>query len=685
MVVPSHPTPGIPDARSATEALVRDCARQLGNWRDDSFSDVWRRIGDLGAHRALPILARLLADPDPGVRAGAAEITGEIGCREELAALLPVLDDEVASVRESAALAYARLASEPRATLAALALLDKAGPGRAATIARQVLTIGQVRVGVYAFPPPVEGDLGIELGSRLLFAARVVEASMGSFVALFEVRRDAGRNRLGARLDIFDGYATTRVRAFEHAPTLAEVCRALEEHLGRQCSACAQFVSSEARFCHGCGMSLEPGLPLEMPSPASGSAQAVAGMTDLAELLARNPFAAPSAVAALCDEVASGGEVAALSPLWAAYDSALGDARSRLADVLADVLTARGPESLEQALARQRVEGRFECGVVYRALARLFPRAMWRTGDPYLVEGRLAPAGGRIAIATRAAVAEYDAATLGVTAWRALFPHPEPPPDDEAWAERPAGFADGWLVRIAYGPRGGLAVASLGFVPGSIARLEPALVATVLVDPFGEGSVSIQAPRTLREAGPRPWALRFDERALAVAGLVGVRVHDLERGAVSAFPTSHTGAVRFVGFSPDGAKVVTSDGVEARLWSAKTGVMLRAYDVQGRDLLGFDRLGRLLAVAPARRRAMLVDVLTGEECGEVPAGDVVHLSADGVPRCVPVATHGERLVGRRVADAGPRGLALFAGEDDLVFWDGLAERSIRCGRYGVER
>jgi hypothetical protein len=679
---------GISDSRSGTEALVRDCARQLGNWDEETFEGVWRRIGELGPHRALPMLVRLLGDPDPGVRAGAAEIVGEIGGRDELAALLPLLDDELPSVRQSAALAYARLAADPPTTLQALELIDRNGRA-ASAVPHKVVEARHYNVGFYLFPMPERSPRAQELGSRLLYAARVVDSSANSFVGLIEVRRDVSRNLQRTRLDLFDGRATTRLDDFSTTPSPNEIGALIGELLAKRCASCQRFAKASAELCPGCGSPLAPNdeqaeesVTTTLDLPVS----AVPGPVDLAGQLARGPETSPGALGALLAELERGAEHDVLDPLWTAFHGTAADRpaeRERLAEVLADAVTARGADSFEETLARLRQARGAESGIVFRALARLFPLSAWRPGDPLLAGAKLAPAGDGFAVATRWSVAVYDGRTLAESAARAFFRSPpgrEPDPAP-SWRERPHGFADGWVACVAYGPRKGVVAETVRFVPGSIERLEPSLAATLHVGPFAERGVTIQSARSVRDAVGCPWAVRPDERGLALVDGGVVRVHDLTTGSVVAFLAPHAGPIGFIGFSPDGTRLVTSDGDEARLWNAERGVMLRAIPLKGREALGFDRLGRLLAHRREERRALVVDLITGAHAGEAAGDDLLYLATDGVLRCAPASLHRDRAPGRRLCGLGPGGRALFAGEDDVLYWDGAQERALRPGRY----
>ena len=174
-----------------------------------------------------------------------------------------------------------------------------------------------------------------------------------------------------------------------------------------------------------------------------------------------------------------------------------------------------------------------------------------------------------------------------------------------------------------------------------------------------------------------------DERALAAVEGPGVRVYDMETGSVVAFATSHAGRVRLVGYSPDGIRLVTSDRAEARLWNAANGVLLHAYSLAGRELLGFDRHGRLLVVDHRADATWIVDLISGATAGECPPGSLLHLSADGILRCAPATIHGERIrtKGYVGAGLGPMGAALFTTDSDVVYWDGSQEFAIGLGRY----
>jgi HEAT repeat protein len=682
---------GIADSRNTTEALVRDCARQLGNWDEETFEGVWRRIGELGAYRALPMVVRVLADPDPGVRAGAAEIVGEIGGREELAALLPLLDDELASVRQSAALAYARLAADPTTTLQALELIDRGGADRAAAVPHKVVEAKAYRIGFYIFPMPERSPRIQEIGSRLLYAARVVDGIAGSFVGLIEVRRDASRHLQRTRLDIFDGHATTRLKDFSTTPAPNEIGAAIAELLAQRCPTCHLFSGAGTDLCRGCGAGLagDEGPAGEAASPVLDlTISSTDGPVALAEQLARDPETARQALDALRGEIERGAPIEALEPLWKAFAAAGADSRAaereRLALALAEAGTARGAASLEEMLDRQRASTITDSGVAFRALAQLFPRSLWRPGDSLLVGARLAPFGDAFAVGTRSGFSVYDSAMFALTASRAFFG--DPPGQVGAarsgWRERPAGFTEGWLARFAYAPRGGLVAETVRFVPGSVERLEPSLVMTLHVDPLAERGITIQAARSIHDATGKPWAIRWDQRGLALLDGSGIRVHDFDTGSVVAFAAPHAGHVQYLGYSPDGSRLATSDGHEARLWSAERGVMLRSLDLKEAEMLGFDRLGRLLTLRRDERRTVVIDLMTGAHVGESGIDDLLHITPDGVLRCSPAGIH-RRYSGaeQRLAGLGPSGRALFASETDVLYWDGSQERALHFGRY----
>jgi hypothetical protein len=686
-----QPTHDAHDSWGASEAEVRDCARQLGEHSEESARRVWEQIGSLGAHRVLPVVGRLLQEEDPGVRAGAAEIVGEIGGRDEMTALLGLLDDESPEVSRAAALAYARLASDPRAALHALELLDARSSAETRAVPRSAVQTADYRATLYTFPAP-DGAAGLnEPGARLLSAARVTDEK-GQFVALFEVRRDAARDTTGARLDMYDGRVSTRLGAFRTPPSESDLVAAIEVQLAQRCPECSLFARAEARFCRGCGSSLVA----HLLATNGGQRRIELTASDVAELvhhLAWKRETNEPAVATLRAEVARGAPVHALEAMWDAFQACapheVAD-RERLARMLATLVVARGVDSLEEALAFQRARGIGDSGVLYRALQILFPRSIWRPGDPLLADARLSPRGMALAVATRYSLSTFSAGRRGVSEPRLFFRDPveldvqgvgaQAP---AVWSERPADFTDGWVVRAAYGARGGLALEMIRFTLGSVERHEPALVSTLHVDPAGRRGVAIQSVRFLRDAAPLVWGLRADEGALAVVEGGGVRIHDLESGCITSFATPHKALVRYVGFSPDGGKLVTSDGVEARLWNASNGVMLRPYSLDGRELLGFDRQGRLLAVELAAERTLILNLIGSIPAGECPTGSLLHMSPDGILRCASATVHGERLrdKGYVAAGLGPSGTALFTTDTDVIYWDGHNEYAIRPGRY----
>jgi hypothetical protein len=290
-----------------------------------------------------------------------------------------------------------------------------------------------------------------------------------------------------------------------------------------------------------------------------------------------------------------------------------------------------------------------------------------------------------LAVATRFSLATFSARRRGVSEPRLFFRDPAEfePPATKVWSERPHGFSDGWVVRALYGARGGLGVETIRFTPGSIERHEPALVSTICFDPAGRRGVVFQTVRTIRDAGPLVWAVRSDEAAIAIVDQSGACVHDLETGCVTAFATPHGAPIRYVGFSSDGSRIVTSDGVEARLWNVSNGVMLKPYSLEGRELLGFDRQGRLLAVELAPERTLILNLIGSIPAGECPTGSLLHMSPDGILRCASATVHGERLrdKGYFAAGLGPSGTALFTTETDVIYWDGHTEYAIQLGRY----
>jgi hypothetical protein len=686
MLQPMH---DMHDSWNGSEAELRVYVRRLGERSEDSARLVWPQIEALGPERALPVVQRMLADDDPDVRVGAAEIIGEIGGRDDLPVLVPLLGDQVSTVGRSAALACARLASEPRTTLQALDLIDGGGAASAGVVARSAVQTAHYRATLFAFPVPADASGGRDPGSRLLSAARVSD-NAGQFVALFEVRLDASPES-GARIDMFDGRTSTRLGAFRAVPNVDEFLTMIEAQLAQRCPQCALFARSEARFCRGCGSSLVSNLL----ATNGGNRRLELSASDVADLvhhLAWKRVPNLPAVTALRGQIAAGTPIHVLEPLWDAFQACnVHDIseRERLARSLASLVTGRGAESLLEVLAFQRARGIGDSGVLYRALEALFPMSYWRPGDAHLADARISPRGTALAVATRFSLATFSARRRGVSEPRLFFRDPADfdASDPSAWSERPHEFADGWVVRAAYGARGGLGVETIRFTPGSIERHEPALVSTVCFDPAGRRGVVLQTIRSLHDAGPLVWAVRADEASIAIVDDRGARVYDLETGCTTAFATPHGGPIRYVGFSPDGSRLLTSDGVEARLWNVANGVMLKPYSLDGRELLGFDRQGRLLAVELAADRTLILNLIGSMPIGECPTGSLLHLSPDGILRCASATVHGERLrdKGYAAAGLGPSGTALFTTETDVIYWDGHGEYAIRLGRFEPAR
>jgi hypothetical protein len=683
MLQPMH------DSWTGSDAELRACARQLVERSDEAVRQVWTQIGSLGPQRVLPVVGRLLRDEESEVRVGAAEIVGEIGGRNELPAIAGLLSDHSADVRHAAALAYARLASDPGVTMSALDLLDTRSSGETAAVQRALVQTTHYRATLYTFPTPADtAGLG-EPGARLLAAARVTDTE-GKFVSLFEVRRDTARDS-GYRIDMFDGRVSTRLGAFGAVPNTDEFVAAIETQLAQRCPECSLFARAEARFCRGCGSSLASNLL----KTNGGNQRLELSATDVAELvhhLAWKRIPNQPAIASLRGELARGAPIHVLQPLWDAFQAcAQHDVaeRERLARMIATLIVARGAASVEEALEFQRERGIPDSGVLYRALEALFPRSYWRPADAHLADARLSPRGTALAVATRFSLGTFSAGRRGASEPRLFF---RDPADNEAadpavWSERPNDFVDGWVVRAGYGARGGLGVETIRFTPGSIERHEPALVSTVCFDPAGRRGVVLQCVRTLGEASPLVWGVRADEAALAIVDGKGASVHDLETGCITAFATPHSEPIRYVGFSPDGHRLLTSDGVEARLWNVANGVMLKPYSLDGRELLGFDRQGRLLAVELAADRTLILNLIGSVAVGECPTGSLLHMSPDGILRCASATVHGERLrdKGYNAAGLGPSGTALFTTETDVVYWDGHSEYVIQLGRFEPPR
>jgi hypothetical protein len=708
---------------SGTEQLVRDCARKLADWDEEGFPAVWRRIGELGPRRAIPILLSLLHDTDPAVRSGVVEILGEVGGRDEIMWIVPLLDDEVDSVSRATALACGRLAADPRTTLYAFSIIDRHSARGTRGIARHDFEVGPYRAVLYSLPLPDKPSQQQEVGSRLLYGVRIVDKSIGSFVALIEVRREAARPEWGARLDLFDGQSTTRMAHFGDVPSAEAVCAAVHLHMAQRCAQCNLFARAEARFCRGCGSPLAgaasapagpgdhveamddsaiteagPAEPVEPDALATGAsateaaaakpAEVSPGAEQLARQLASEIDANPAAIRALHDALASGAPATVLRPLLEAFASSQGGndfEHERLATLIADVATARGAITLAEVMAWQRGTGCVDTGIAYRALARLFPRAAWHAGDSYLVDARLSPMGDTFSVATRSALSIYNVSTLGMIATRSFFAGA--PAGVAAgqfrYRERPEGFADGWLVSVVYGPRCGLAAETLRFAAGSIERLEPSLVSTLFLDPFSESGVALQLARGLDEPDITLWALRWDERAVAIVENDKVHIHEADSGAMVAFKAGHRGPIRQAAFDPNSTKIATADDDELRLWSLPCGVMVRAFPLEGRQFIGFDRGGRLIVARSEGGGVSFWNLYNQEHAGDCPADHLSHLSPDGFLRCAPLAARygGSLQDGFLSVLLGPAGTALIRTEIDVKFWDGRMEHPVHFGRY----
>jgi HEAT repeat protein len=92
-----------------TITLIGDAlARETGSRR----LRLARDLGECRSPLALPYLLKLLADPEPAMRAQAVESAGKLGDRSALPALRPLLNDPNAAVRREAVLACAALGDE---------------------------------------------------------------------------------------------------------------------------------------------------------------------------------------------------------------------------------------------------------------------------------------------------------------------------------------------------------------------------------------------------------------------------------------------------------------------------------------------------------------------------------------------------------------------------------------------
>ena len=106
-----------------------------------------------------------------------------------------------------------------------------------------------------------------------------------------------------------------------------------------------------------------------------------------------------------------------------------------------------------------------------------------------------------------------------------------------------------------------------------------------------------------------------DGTRLAIAGSIGIWIHDVGTGRELDLLTGHTDRVESVSFSPDGMTLASGSSDDTiRLWDVSTGELLKTLTGQKGDVMSvsFSPDGKMLASGDYHKTVRLWDAITGE-------------------------------------------------------------------------